>query len=128
MKLANAVEYEHTIEATPIAITAGTNAFRFDSSTLSVDASISYLAKKDERLWSPMSPETTSQKINNAPSATSVLDVRAIPHPAFGTPLPRAGEGLGVWARRAALAIREMVRFALHSEMVAALSGDSLEL
>ena len=30
------------------------------------------------------------------------------PHPAFGTPLPRAGEGNGVRARRAAIAMREL--------------------
>jgi hypothetical protein len=89
-----------------------------------------------ERQWSPMSPETTLQKVSKAPAATSVhhmvpscvvpssgysscrqvwsmkvwiafqllyvtqlyLGVLASPHPAFGTPLPRAGEGKGVRA------------------------------
>ena len=50
------------------------------------------------------------------------------PHPAFGTPLPRAGEGQGVRARYAALALREMVRFAFHEETVSTLSGDRLGL
>ncbi len=54
--------------------------------------------------------------------------MRANPHPAFGTPLPRAGEGTGVRARRAALAMSDVVRFALHTEMVATLSGDRLRL
>ena len=36
------------------------------------------------------------------PNSTRLyLGVPASPHPAFGTPLPRAGEGLGVRARQA---------------------------
>ena len=56
----------------------------------------------------------------------SILRRASNPHPAFGTPLPRAGEGRGVRARRAALAMRELVWFALHAEMVTTLSGNRL--
>jgi hypothetical protein len=52
------------------------------------------------------------------------LGVPANPHPAFGTPLPRAGEGLGVRARRTALAMRELVCVSIHLEMVTASSWD----
>lgn len=48
------------------------------------------------------------------------------PHPAFGTPLPRAGEGLGVRVCRTAIAKRELVYVSIHLEMVTAHSGDHL--
>ena len=46
--------------------------------------------------------------------------------PALGSPLPRAGEGLGVRARRTALAKRELVCVSIHLEMVTASSCDHL--
>ncbi len=55
-------------------------------------------------------------------------NLRRVKNFTFGTPLPRAGEGLGVRARRDALAMRKMVPFALHKEMVATLSGGRLGL
>ena len=48
------------------------------------------------------------------------LGMPASPHPAFGTPLPRAGEGQGVRARRAAFAMRKLLWVATHLEMAIA--------
>ena len=56
------------------------------------------------------------------------LGVPANPHPAFGTPLPRAGEGMGVRARRTAFAMTKFLWVATHVEMGIALSVGRLGL